>query len=76
MPSNLMLAAAGITLSEYNTYTNAKKARFQKAAQQKLADLHESDIDAYIELTKEAVQLASDTADQAEKDAEEDEENR
>lgn len=76
MPSNLMLAAAGITLSTYNGYTNAKKARFQKESQQKLAEIHESNIDEYIELTKDAVKLASDTADQAEEDAREDEENR
>ena len=75
MPSNLMLAAGGITLSEYLAYTTAKKARFQKASQQKLVDLHESDIDAYIQLTKDAVQLASDTAEQADMDAKEDEEN-
>jgi hypothetical protein len=76
MPSNLSLTAMGITLSEYNTYTPAKKARFQKAAQQRLAEIHESDIKAYIQLTKDAVKLASDTANQAEIDAKEDEEFR
>jgi signal transduction histidine kinase len=76
MPSNLSLTAMGISLSEYQTYTPAKKARFQKAAQQKIAEIHESDIDAYTQLTKDAVKLASDTAKQNEEDAREDEEFR
>jgi len=76
MPSNLSLTAMGISLSDYQTYTPAKKARFQKAAQQKIAEIHESDIDAYTQLTKDAVKLASDTAKQNEEDAREDEEFR
>ena len=65
----------GVTLSQYNTYSSAKKARFQKEARQKLAEVHQTDADGYTELTEKSVKTASDDAEQAEIDAREDEEN-
>lgn len=74
MPNPLFLKVMGITIHEYNSYSVAKKARFQKAAQQKLADIHESDIGSYNELTQAtAEQVASDANDE-EKSAQEDKE--
>ena len=63
MPNPLFLKVMGITIHEYNSYSPAKKERFQKAAQTKLVDVHESDIDAYSKLTH-------DTAKQSTEDAE------
>lgn len=65
MPHPLMLQVMRISIHEYNSYSPAKKARFQKAAQQKLAEVHESNIDAYIELTEEAAKAADDNATEA-----------
>ena len=71
MPHPLFLEVMGIGIHEYNSYSPKKKARFQKEAQTKLANLHESDIDGYIELTKSAVRSGENQADaQAEADAE------
>lgn len=62
MPNPLFLKVMGITIHDYNSYSPAKKARFQTAAQQKLAEVHESDIDAYTNLTKETVKQSTDDA--------------
>jgi hypothetical protein len=71
MPHPLHLQVMGINIHEYNSYSPAKKARFQKAAQIKLADLHETNIDGYIQLTQDAVKSAEVQADEnAESEAE------
>ena len=74
MPNPLFLQVMGISIHEYNSYSPAKKARFQKAAQQKLAEVHESDIDAYCQLTEDAVLAANENADKAAADEAEDKE--
>jgi len=50
MPNPLFLKAMGVSLSEYNTYSDEKKARFQRAAVTKIAEISK-DPDAYTELT-------------------------
>jgi hypothetical protein len=59
MAHPLHLQVMGITIHEYNSYSPAKKARFQKQAQAKLTELHETDIDGYIQLTQDAVKTAN-----------------
>ena len=54
MPNKLFLKVMGVPLHTYNGFTPEQKDRFQKEAQQKLAELHEEDIDSYCELTGEA----------------------
>lgn len=75
MPNPLFLAVMKVKLSEYHTYSPAKKARFQKEATERLADLHESDIEGYCKLTVKSARAVADAADQAELDALEDQEN-
>jgi len=75
MPNPLFLKVTGITIHEYNAYSPAKKARFQKTAQQKLIELHESDIAAYSKLTAETAKSADADAVQAAADDAEDLEN-
>jgi len=71
MPHPLHLEVMGITIHEYNSYSPAKKARFQKAAQQKLTEVHETDINAYVKLTEDAAKTAIDNANEdAESEAE------
>jgi hypothetical protein len=71
MPNPLFLQVMGVSIHEYNSYSPAKKARFQKIAQQKLIDVHESDIDAYCELTSKTAQTnIDDAADLLESEAE------
>jgi len=71
MPHPLFLEVMKITLHEYNSYSPAKKARFQKTAAQKLAQVHETDIDAYTQLTEDAAKSANQNAiDAAEAEAE------
>lgn len=53
MPNPMFLAVMKTPLYLYNTYTAAKKERFQKEAAKRLAELHESDIDGYEQLTQE-----------------------
>lgn len=53
MPNPLFLKVMKVPLDEYNTYSSEKKDRFQRLAQKKLAQLHESDINAYCQLTVE-----------------------
>ncbi len=62
MPSPLYLQVMGVSLSEYNSYSSAKKSRFQLAAAKKIAELHETDLDAYIKVTKDAVSAQELTA--------------
>ena len=50
MPNPLFLKAMGVSLSEYNTYSDTKKERFQKAAIKKIAEISQ-DSAAYTELT-------------------------
>lgn len=69
MPNPLFLQVMGVSLHEYNAYSPAKKERFQKAAQQRLAEVHESDIDAYCKLTEDAVLAANDNAEKSAADA-------
>ena len=64
MPHPLYLQVMGISIHEYNAYSPKKKARFQQAAQQKLAQLHESNIDGYIQVTQGAVKSAIQQADE------------
>lgn len=75
MPNPMFLKVMGITIHEYNSYSPAKKERFQKKAQEKLIALHESDIDSYSQLTADTATMSSDDAKQAELDAAEDQEN-
>lgn len=75
MPHPLHLQVMGISIHEYNAYSPAKKARFQKAAQEKLSRLHETDIEAYSQLTSDAAESATANAKQAEADEAEDLEN-
>lgn len=75
MPNPLFLAVMKVKLPEYLGYSPAKKARFQIEATQRLADVHESDIDAYNKLTVKSAKAVADAADQAELDALEDQEN-
>ena len=74
MPNPLFLQVMGIGLHEYNTYSPAKKLRFQKAATNKLAEVHETKIDDYIGLTnaaaKESNKIASDEVDALTEDEE------
>lgn len=71
MPHPMHLVAMGITIHEYNSYSPAKKSRFQKAAAKKVAELHETDIAAYTQLTVDAVKAQEIAAEeQAESDAE------
>lgn len=76
MPHPLYLEVMGISINEYNAYSPAKKARFQKTAQQKLAELHETNIDGYTQLTSDAVKSQAQAAeDLAESEAEDKEFN-
>lgn len=75
MPNPLFLQVMGINIHEYNSYSPAKKARFQKTAQEKLINLHESDINAYITLTEDTAKAAVADAEDAEESAAEDKEN-
>ena len=53
MPNPLFLKVMGVGIDEYNTYSSEKKDRFQKLATKRLAQVHESDIEAYTKLTVE-----------------------
>lgn len=75
MPNPLFLKVMNVTIHEYNAYSPAKKARFQKKAQEALITLHETDINAYSQLTAATAKSAIAEAAQAEVDAAEDEEN-
>lgn len=74
MPNPMYLKVMGISIHEYNAYSPAKKARFQKAAQQKLVDVHESDIVAYTKLTQATAAQVAEDAEDEEKSAQEDKE--
>lgn len=74
MPNPMFLKVMGISIHEYNSYSPAKKARFQKAAQQKLVDVHESDIDAYTKLTKATAEQVAEDAEDLENSVQEDKE--
>jgi len=74
MPNPMYLKVMGITIHEYNSYSPAKKARFQKVAHQRLVEVHESDIDAYSKLTQDTAQQVADDAEDKAKSIEEDEE--
>jgi hypothetical protein len=75
MPNPLFLQVMGITIHEYRSYSDAKKARFQKIAQEKLITLHETDIDAYSQLTADSAKSAIADARKADADDAEDLEN-
>ena len=75
MPNPMFLKVMGINIHEYNSYSSAKKARFQKAAQEKLINLHESDIDSYCKLTQATAQQSQEDAEEAELSEQEDKEN-
>lgn len=63
MPNPLMLQVMGVSISEYNTYSAAKKARFQKEATKRIAAVHSSDPAAYNNLTAETVKMVAQTAE-------------
>jgi hypothetical protein len=73
MPNPLMLVAMGVSLSEYNSYSNAKKARFQKQAIERVAKAS-ANPNAYDQLTRDVITLQAETAENAVMDALEDEE--
>jgi hypothetical protein len=75
MPNPLFLKVMGITIHEYNSYSPAKKARFQTTAQKKLIDVHESDIDAYSKLTHDTAEQSADDAEGLLESEAEDKEN-
>jgi cbb3-type cytochrome oxidase subunit 3 len=75
MPNPLFLQVMGISIHEYNSYSPAKKERFQKKAQEKLASVHQNDPKAYDKLTADTAKTSSDNATQAELDEAEDKEN-
>lgn len=75
MPNPLFLRVMGVDLNEYNTYSPNKKERFQKAAQRRLAELHESDIKGYVQLTAETEKQSTDDAEKAAWEVAEDERN-
>ena len=60
MPNPLFLKAMGVTLSEYNTYSDEKKGRFQRAAVKKLAEIS-NDPAAYTDLTNAVENPEADT---------------
>jgi hypothetical protein len=75
MPNPMFLQVMNVSIHEYNAYSPAKKARFQKIAQEKLITLHETDIDGYTALTAATAKSAIAEAKQAEADDAEDLEN-
>jgi hypothetical protein len=75
MPNPLFLEVMGVTYHEYNTYSPAKKARFQREAQKRLVAVHEKDITAYNKLTSDAVNTAVRNAEDAAAADIEDQEN-
>ena len=75
MPNPMLLKVMGITIHEYNSYSPAKKARFQTLAQQKVSELHEADIDAYAKLTHDTAQQSTVDAESALESEAEDKEN-
>jgi hypothetical protein len=75
MPNPMFLKVMGITIHEYNSYSPAKKARFQTTAQKKLIDVHESDIDAYSKLTHDTAEQSADDAEGLLESEAEDKEN-
>lgn len=74
MPNPMYLKVMGISIHEYNSYSPAKKARFQKAAHQKLVDVHESDMNAYTKLTQDTAAQVAEDAEDVENSAKEDKE--
>lgn len=74
MPNPLFLQVMGVTIHEYNSYSIAKKARFQKAAAAKLAEVHETDMDSYVALTEATAKTQNQSALNAEHDADMDKE--
>lgn len=75
MPHPMYLQVMGITIHEYNSYSPVKKARFQKAAHQKISELHESDIAAYSKLTSDSVKSQARAANELAESEAEDKEN-
>ena len=75
MPNPMYLKVMGITLQEYNTYSPAKKERFQLAANKRVVELHENDIDGYCELTKTTYQATQEAEAKSEWEKQLDEEN-
>jgi hypothetical protein len=75
MPNPMFLKLMGVTLQEYNTYSHAKKERFQTAAAKRLADLHESDIDGYVNLTKQTEVMVAEKEAKSEWEIQQDKEN-
>lgn len=55
MPHPLFLKVMDVSLAEYNSYSDDKKLRFQKAAQKKLIEV-QSDPKSYTSLTNAAEQ--------------------
>lgn len=72
MPNPLFLAVMKTPLFMYNTYSPAKRDRFQKEAQKRLAELHGTDIEGYIKLTEEVAIAAEEKEEDAAKAAKED----
>lgn len=64
MPNPMFLKAMGISIHEYNSYSPAKKTRFQVIAQKKVAQMHEEDIEAYSKLTHDTAQQSQDDAEE------------
>jgi hypothetical protein len=75
MPNPLFLQVMGVSIHEYNAYSPAKKARFQKAAAEKLAHVHQTDAKAYDKLTADTASQSEADAEEAALSAEEDKEN-
>jgi hypothetical protein len=53
MPNPLYLKVMGVGINEYNSYSPAKKTKFQEVAREKLAELHQSNPTGYTELTEQ-----------------------
>lgn len=75
MPNPLFLKVMGVTLQEYNTYSPAKKERFQVAAQKKVVELHEGNIDDYNKLTASTYEATQEAEAKSEWEKQIDEEN-
>jgi hypothetical protein len=75
MPNPMFLKVMGVTLQEYNTYSPAKKERFQNVAQKRVIELHENDIDGYSKLTTATYQATKEAEAKSEWEIQQDKEN-
>ncbi len=75
MPHPMFLKVMGITIHEYNSYSPAKKERFQKAAAKKVGEIHQSDMEKYTKLTSATAFQAKEDAQELSESEAEDKEN-